>query len=535
LENWWHSYPNHKENITEGEELGKMVKKNLVNKNVVRALSIGLSLAMASQPLTAMAAGETPDTSAEDPVEGSQVAGPADDVKEEETVTQAAEVMGEVVDFKDTIKPVSDAIKETNDAIDAVNAANAQAPFQIEFGVNKEALDLAVEADSNFNNISDVAEKDLGLIGDVAGATIQDGIKDGLEPQVEEKLEARNSALTNDDKTGVNDIVDKADALLDGTEQTLTDAEEQIETSRTALANANTPAEANAAYAAAQQKVSEANTAVETTKTELAQLESDYAEAETAFNDADTEYNNLKTLYDNAYTAYINYKDAAGKDAKNLDSELDRLEKEANDLYNAANAAKERADAAKGRADKAKEAAEAAKKTLEEQKAELQKNKYAELKALEDKLNARVDNNVELSTFIGTVELGKEDDPEFGDKTGVQEGTYDEYFNKVVELHYIPEVVKGEFVSLKWDKNNTNNDKYNYCEVTYKTKDEKGKTVTKTVLLNYKLVRKTISMSLAALLSLRKPNTSTSTRMSLQKQSALRLMKRVQSTRVTTL
>ncbi|MBO7386376.1 MAG: hypothetical protein J6U15_01080, partial [Lachnospiraceae bacterium] len=38
-----------------------MVKKNLVNKNVVRALSIGLSLAMASQPMMAMAAdGETP-------------------------------------------------------------------------------------------------------------------------------------------------------------------------------------------------------------------------------------------------------------------------------------------------------------------------------------------------------------------------------------------------------------------------------------------------------------------------------------------
>ena len=35
-----------------------MVKKNLVNKNVIRALSIGLSVAMMSQPLTAMAANE---------------------------------------------------------------------------------------------------------------------------------------------------------------------------------------------------------------------------------------------------------------------------------------------------------------------------------------------------------------------------------------------------------------------------------------------------------------------------------------------
>ena len=37
-----------------------MIKKNLNNKKVIKALTIGLSLAMAGQPLTAMAAEENP-------------------------------------------------------------------------------------------------------------------------------------------------------------------------------------------------------------------------------------------------------------------------------------------------------------------------------------------------------------------------------------------------------------------------------------------------------------------------------------------
>ncbi|MBO4808069.1 MAG: hypothetical protein J5537_03440, partial [Lachnospiraceae bacterium] len=465
-----------------------MVKKNLVNKNVVRALSIGLSLAMASQPLTAMAAGETSDTPTTEPVEGSPVAGPADDAKEEKPATQAAEVMGEAVDIKDTFMPVVAAIQETNDAIDAVNAANAQAPLQIELGVNKEAADLSREADSNFNHISDVAEKDLALTGDLAGAVAQDFIKDNLESQVEDKVDARNKTLTNEEKTGVNDIVDKADELLDNTEETLTAAEQQLETSKDIIANTSDPAVAGPAYEAAKQKVDEANDAVNKAETDLAQLESDYAEAETKFNDADEEYRTLKGQYENAYNAYISYVNAAGRDAQSLDRELERLEKEANDLYKAANAAKERVDFAKGMVDRAKAATEAGKKALEKQKEELQKSKYAELKALEDKLNARVDDNETVYNpwTHKTVEINQENDPTFGDKTGVQKGTYDEYFDKVVELYYIPEVIKGEFVSLKWNKDNSNNDIYNYCDVTYKVV-ENGKTVTKTVKLNYKL------------------------------------------------
>ncbi len=464
-----------------------MVKKNLVNKNVVRALSIGLSLAMASQPLTAMAAGETSDTPTTDPVEGSPVAGPADDAKEEKPATQAAEVMGEAVDFKDTIKPVGDAIKETNDAIDAVNSANAQAPLQIELGVNKEAADLSWEADSNFNHISDVAEKDLALTGDLFGAAAQDFIKDNLESQVEDKVDARNKTLTNEEKTGVNDIVDKADELLDNTEETLTAAEQQLETSKDIIANTSDPAVAGPAYEAAKQKVEEANNAVNKAETDLAQLESDYAKAEEDFNDADEEYRTLKGQYENAYNAYISYVNAAGRDAQSLDRELERLEKEANDLYKAANAAKGRVDAAKAWVDQAKAATEAQKKALEKQKEELQKSKYAELKALEDKLNARVDDNYTTVNFLGkATEHNQENDPTFGDKTGVQKDTYDEYFDKVIELYYIPEVIKGKFVSLKWNKNNTNNDIYNYCDVTYQVV-ENGETVTKTVKLNYKL------------------------------------------------
>ena len=72
-----------------------MVKKNLVNKNVVRALSIGLSLAMASQPMTAMAS--TGDQPEGEPITSDDVSAPATDAKAEEPEVKAADVLGEVI------------------------------------------------------------------------------------------------------------------------------------------------------------------------------------------------------------------------------------------------------------------------------------------------------------------------------------------------------------------------------------------------------------------------------------------------------
>ncbi|MBR4992743.1 MAG: hypothetical protein IKY04_00685, partial [Lachnospiraceae bacterium] len=111
-----------------------MVKKNLVNKNVIRALSIGLSVAMASQPLTAMAAEE-----------------------------------GNPIDKPETWYP---------DYVDFEAADFAQ-------GAASNSWDATERADKSIENLVDAAEELKEEIGETAAAAI-----DELKPQVQEKEES---------------------------------------------------------------------------------------------------------------------------------------------------------------------------------------------------------------------------------------------------------------------------------------------------------------------------------------------------------
>ncbi len=462
-----------------------MVKNNLVNKNVVRALSIGLSLAMASQPMTAMAS--TGDQPEGEPITSDGVATPATDAKAEEPEVKAADVLGEVINPFTTQGPILGAVEETNEAIGAVDVANVAAPGQIDKKVNEAGLVLAVEEDTNFNFISDAAEKDGALVGNVTGATINEGIINGLEPKIEEQIDKVNGTLENKEKTGANDIVDAAGALLTNTDETLKTAEQQVEQSEKDIAAATTVEAANAAYGEAKDKVDAANKAVENTKTELARLEGEYAKASAEYDTEKAEFDRLTGLYDAAISEYNRYKEAAKNNSGKLYGELERLEKDAEALKAAADAAKIKADNKKAEADRLKGEAENAKSEAEKALKDLKESEYAKLYALEAALNARIDNNYKTYNpwTKETTEHGREDDPVFSDGTSAKKGTYDEYFDEVVKLYYVPQVLDGEFVSLKWQKNSDG--ELNYCDVTYKVKDANGQETTVTKKLNYKL------------------------------------------------
>ena len=235
-----------------------MVKKNLVNKNVIRALSIGLSVAMAGQPLTAMAA-ESGDNSSDDP-NLSDDKPVVEEQQDEAEPTSAIEVFGEVNNLFTTQSEIANAIIQTNEAVGAVDGANYSERGKIDKDVKNAGNALARETDNNGfrgfpDGFNDTAQEDVALIGDVTGALFSQGSENVLGPQVDEKIDAVNETLTNDEKTGVNDIVDEADTLLSNTEKTLDDAEAQIGTSRAAISGATSPEAADAAYEAAKKKV----------------------------------------------------------------------------------------------------------------------------------------------------------------------------------------------------------------------------------------------------------------------------------------
>ena len=432
-----------------------MVKKNLVNKNVVRALSIGLSLAMASQPMMAMAA------------DGNGNPGGSDG--EVATQPTPSEVFESEVKSTTTETAMNSAINETQKAVNEVGTAEGKFGWEIDPSVHGAASQLAGEFDNNggtpFKN--DVQEEKDRLKGDAKEIADKEDELNEKADALDEMAEEGNGYVDTADGA-----VEDADEILTELEGKLDDAEAAFNEGKSALATAianENQAAANAAYANAKKAVDDAKAAVEKANDEYASVKSDYEEAKSKYDTLAEEYRILLGQYNDAVAEYNRYKSAATGESTKLYNELGALKTKSENLEAAANEAKEKAESAKEELEGKKTEVDSTLKTLKE-------NEYAQLLALENALKARLEDNRYGYDWL-------HNDPEFAEPSESIKGTYTEYIEAVIKLYYVTDVLKGTNATVTWVEDAQNHE-YDYAEVVYT--DENGQPAT--ARLNGKLI-----------------------------------------------
>ena len=268
------------------------------------------------------------------------------------------------------------------------------------------------------------------------------------------------------------DAAGELDSTANGTFEGGTDvnvAEEIVDKTMDRIKDASdAAADTDAALDKADKKADEANTIADDAKKEQEKAKAAFDKAQagidsaTDIEDAKNAYNQAAGIVGDAQKAYETAKAAYDSKAAEYNAALDELKK-AQEAYDTAVAAAsaEAAAAAANLAEVQKKAADLQQKA-EEAKEAIPKLTDAQKAALE------------------IIALEKE---RAGD-TSTNWRKEDELFKVILKNYYIPELAGGELVDCKWTWNQDDNK--NYCEVTYKDKDEEGG-ASHTVYLNYKL------------------------------------------------
>lgn len=421
-----------------------MVKTNLKNKKIIKALTIGLSLAMASQPITAYAAeddSQVPVPETEQDFKNLQDNGIADaaqntadtawvEVKEAEV--EATEAIAAVP--ADAAAPVANAADALKEAMKYEAAANATSQAEL---VNSPDVDVRYAAGT-----LEVAEDfNTSAIGNATEAN---------KKAAETKTGAETIANLQKD---ANDAVDEADKVVKASKATVEEAE-------TELKNADTVADANSAYDKADTAVKEANDAISKADTKLGEIKEDFDDAVTKYNKAASDYDAAKGAFEGDETGFANYIGAADREASEADTELTKLADKAGDLAGAA-------------ADQVA---------------------YQEGLEYVNKVEQSIINRLNNGGKVDYVNKGVDENKDLTDAQ-IEKACQSDLFNAVVKYYYVPSV-GGEFVSMNWVRQNSGtytyddgkttsslSDVLNYCEVTYK--DANGEL--QTVKLNYKI------------------------------------------------
>jgi len=257
-----------------------MMRKELVNKKVVRAIALGLSAVMLTTPITAHAETASEPNDDNEPKNSENTS----------TVSEVANAAQEAVeDVNDVSDDVADSVKAVNDAIDA-------------------AVDDEVKLDQAVIDAKPGNDPDLSSVD-----TKMDDVDDKLDTA--EQSDAQVTAQKNAAEQAANDAADaKADA-----EEVVTNAEEAVADATTKIENAATIEDANAAYDEAEEAVTKA--------------QEDFVDAKQAYNDAKDAYdaavNAAKAAKDVYDTAVLN----AAEDADAAKVVYDKALEEANALH----------------------------------------------------------------------------------------------------------------------------------------------------------------------------------------------------------
>lgn len=423
-----------------------MIKKDLVNKKVVRAIALGLSAVMLTTPMTALA----------NPVEGAPTDPDADlsdaEVKQNEVVADA------INDAQDTISDDavgSNVVLETPVVLpstgeevvlvpDAVEAAenDALSGVKTTVGEGEEAEEITYKdvIGEAVEKTETTEEKNTGLLG--ANAELEDA-EDALSDVVEAEANAKQ------DIAETNTIID------------------EIKANNTAVTDANTKAQS------AADKAEEALAEAQAATTEAA-AQAAVDKAEEAFNEATAAQADAQAAYD------ANVEKLAAAEAELLNAEKS-LEKAKECATTTASELKAAYDAVSEAADNAA----ALKAQVDADAKALEGSKEANLKAAYDKMMAvgAVKDVYSDPDAIDENDDGISDEwsAEFDDESA--SGAYwtaaREYFKLYVQYVYGDNFVSGDFVKKNtldngWDYRSSRDNTYT---VVYNVTDEEGNVV----------------------------------------------------------
>lgn len=300
-----------------------MMNKKLTNKKVIKALTIGLSLAMASQPITALAAEPEATPEPENntmPIHNDVEDGVADAAQE-----QADEA------WKD--------VKEAEaSAVVAVEEAKAEGISE-EVKEAAEALGDGMEAHMEGNVVVDAPETDIEKAAGVLG--IAEGFAEIAQSEV---VEANKQAdITVDKANEAVSLQTQAEKIADEITTTVNDAQTLVNEKAVELDDAGSVDEVKEVFDTIEDTVKTTDAAVEKAASDLSKIEDDFNKANDALEEATKEYERLVNGTNgigNSVTAFDTHKGVADKEAAEAKARVDELAKQAEDLKNAAEAAK---------------------------------------------------------------------------------------------------------------------------------------------------------------------------------------------------
>ena len=275
-----------------------MMKKNLLNKHVVKAISLGLSAVMLTTPMQAMAA-EGDDTTPADPAEV--------DVKEDSKYETAEGL-------------VEDAQGSTTDASDAAAAEELKDVTAV---VDEETVDYTDVANDETTANKELTDAEAGLIQtDAAEEAAAVDVSEAKD--ITEEIEVNNAVITDASKEA-SDATDKAAEAAAEAANATTKEEAQAAADKAAEAVAEAEAaqeEAQAAYdenvdklAEAEKELASAKDNLEAAKKSLAATKEDVAAAEAAVIAAEKKAKALKDEVDEEAKELKESKEAALKAA----------------------------------------------------------------------------------------------------------------------------------------------------------------------------------------------------------------------------
>lgn len=400
-----------------------MMKKNLLNKHVVKAISLGLSAVMLTTPMTAMAAegeGDNP--------EAPQAGGSEAEVN---TVVDDAQAAGKSAEagVEAAEKPVETVTGDVETQVVTGEAGTDAEGKDLAQTVIDAAADLAGDATGNDLTKADTNIKTTDVNLDTAEGAIVSS--DSSLNKAEDAFDA-----------AYDELVDIADEAVEA----VTDANDAIDAKAGDISNAETIDEANAAY---DELVAIADEAEKTFNTKL----DEYNEAKSAYESAAAD---VKT-YEKAYAEAVALADSNAEAARvALEAAKDKADALEEALKVAKDSVDESAAAAIAIADKEKEVDSAGLNWKEEDKLFIliMENYYLPEKAnISDAEVTRVQgkDNDEYNYFkaVYTDETGKKCEKYFNFKLGENNKTKNEmiiFEKREVEIFGDPDKTPDRYV-----------------------------------------------------------------------------------------
>lgn len=441
------------------------MKNKLVNKNVIRAISVGLAAVMASTPITAFAAeGENPTEGNDTEQSGQQsVTEPSAETKANEEVTDQLDEVKD--DYKEEAAELG-AAGDTDES--GVYATVAGEISDIEGGI-----DAVNKANDAAETEKEAYEKELAE----ANAALQEVDK------------AVSELETTDEDGNTVTIWEQAQDAAEVTGELAQDAADAADKAE----NAATRDEVNQAATDAQTAADAADAVSDELTEELATVDAELADAQEAVKEAETAYNTAQAAADTAQDALDQLLLDNDLATQNEDGTLtiltDKVDaKDANGEYIVSGDVREAIAAAQKTLDAAKEDAENAKTQMDTATKDMNETEVSLLKQiveLQDKIVARKNYNDEtywnytktMNEYLIRYQLLQEVE-------GLQYNTIDFGNWKVDKTKVTDNTTASDYVVNP-----------NYVEVTYTVQADDGTTKTETKRFNYRKANNTTNIA----------------------------------------